>query len=99
MLSEFKNLIEELKLLHLPDGDVEIFDIDTVEVNPFLQISNNISHLTIEKSNHFILVSKITPKVYLQLKAEKAFYNVGILKNILLKISNELRSNAVFPSK
>lgn len=96
---KFKPLIEKLKLQHLPDGDVEVFDIDTVEINPFLKISNSISHLTIEKDNEFILISKITPKVYLHLKAEKSFYNIGILKNISLKISNELRSNAIFTSK
>lgn len=99
LLQKFKELTKKAEVQHLPYGDVELFDEENLPVNFLVDVSKNVSQVTIEKEDELILISKIAPKVFLQLKGKKSYYNIGIMKNVMSKMYNELRSNAIFSSK
>lgn len=97
-MERFVQALNEYQQNYLPDGVIELLEGDEINAHPLLK---GLPHLTSSNTLHFIqkedhhLFRRITPSLFLHIAANKANYNLGILKNIAKRISDEIRNKAI----
>lgn len=88
----------QFHLQHFPNGKCELVEEDEFKERQFASLFN-LTHTTkqmvIEYEKELLLATKIAPKLYLQISAKKKDYNLGILKNLSKKLTEELRNNSM----
>ncbi|WP_258103966.1 hypothetical protein [Marinoscillum sp. MHG1-6] len=96
----FGEILDTLQAQHLPSGNVELVEEDEFNDHPFLSglpFLKSISELQLESEDKYYVITKITDKLFLSISEVKASSNIGILKNISKRISNEIRTAAIKP--
>jgi hypothetical protein len=94
-ISRFQKLVNDLKAQFLPDGRIELFEGSELDAGRFIFSANSTRQTIVETADKVLITKKIAPKLFVEISANKAFYNIGILKRVSAQISEELRQNTL----
>lgn len=94
----FSSLLKEMKTRYIPDGYIELFNINEVGSNHFLNgvplfESSKVIHMETKDNHH--LFYKIKSELFLQVSSSKAESNLGILKTLSKKIADEVKDSTM----
>lgn len=98
MQPHHEEITQEYKSLYLPDGRCELIETDNLSNKVYttlLKLSSSATSLTFQMNERTFLVSKITPLLHLEISAGVDSYNIGILKNVSKKLTEELRNKSL----
>lgn len=86
---------------YLPEGKCELVESKYFQdkiYSKLFDLASNTEQMILEQGEKTYLISRITPTVYLEIVANRKAYNIGILKNVSKKLTEELRKNPLSPS-
>jgi hypothetical protein len=98
MIDRFKLIIENFAAQNLPNGKLELLDENDIKLNGLINdmpLFPLITNIHIEKQGNHFIFSKITNQLIIGLTAPTNGSNIGKLKNIIKRASQEIRSAAI----
>jgi hypothetical protein len=101
-IERLQTLVQDFAAQNLPDGKLELLDDAAIKENGLiadLPLYNLISYVHIEKAGKHHMFNKITEQLVLSLTSETNGSNIGILKTIMRRASQEIRKSAIQPAK
>lgn len=94
-------VLDQLRAEYLPDGSVQLVDFERLVAehpSPLFRLPENASKLIAEDDSTIFLITKITPLLFLSIKASRGTNNVGLLTRASNRIADEIRKKAITPS-
>ena len=96
----FTDSISGWKAQYLPSGGIELLETDELKEHPFLKdlpFFSSITEVHVEQGETNFLVTRISEKMFISVSGHKQKCNLGILRNALNRIANEIRNSAIQP--
>lgn len=101
-MTALDELIKDYKEQYLPFGKISVLSLKDLRSNPlYLQLFSEAvpAGVTIEREQTLHFLSKVTPKIFLEIEGDKDQSNIGLVKNLSKKIIKDLRNSAIVLKK
>lgn len=96
MSNDFDEIIQTIKSQHFAKGSIELLpkeELDQHICGKFLTTPNGPKEVIARKGDVLILLAKISPFLFLELKSFQRTYGVSILKGLAHQIDLEIRNS------